>query len=94
MNIAVAGIMGRYPYGGVQWCSLMYLEGLRALGHDVWYVEDTGECNYDPVANTLVTDPQYALDAIGRTLAAAGFGERRCYIDYTGRHHGMTERVV
>jgi hypothetical protein len=54
-------------------------------------VEDTGECNYDPVANTLATDPQYALDAIGRTLGAAGFGERWCYIDYTGRHHGMTE---
>ena len=30
----------------------MYLLGLRALGHDVFYIEDTGECVYDPVQNT------------------------------------------
>jgi hypothetical protein len=91
MRIAVAGIMGRHPYGGVQWCSLMYLKGLRALGHDVWYLEDTGECNYDPEANTLATDPAYALRTIAHALESAGLHDRWCYIDYTGRHHGMTE---
>src|SRR5439155_991455 len=91
MRIVVAGIMGRYPYGGVQWCSLMYLKGLRQLGHEVWYLEDTGECNYDPEANTLATDPAYALGTLARALEPAGFGDRWCYIDYTGRHHGMTE---
>ena len=91
MRIAVAGIMGRYPYGGVQWCSLMYLKGLRQLGHEVWYLEDTGECNYDPEANTLATDPDYALRTIARALEPAGLADRWCYIDYTGRHHGMTE---
>jgi len=91
MRIAVAGIMGRHPYGGVQWCSLMYLEGLRRLGHDVWYLEDTGECNFDPEANTLATDPRYALRTIADALAAAGLANQWCYIDYTGRHHGMTE---
>ena len=91
MRIAVAGIMGRHPYGGVQWCSLMYLEGLRRLGHDVWYLEDTGECNYDPEANTLATDPQYALRTIAAALEAAGLASGWCYIDYTGQHHGMTE---
>ena len=29
----------------------MYLLGLRDLGHEVFYVEDTGECIYDPVQN-------------------------------------------
>ena len=91
MRIALAGIIGRYPYGGVAWCSLMYLLGLRRLGHDVWYLEDTGECNYDPAANTLATDPAYALETIRRTLEPHGFGDRWCYIDYQGRHHGMAE---
>ncbi|HET6810036.1 MAG TPA: hypothetical protein VFH50_03405 [Acidimicrobiales bacterium] len=91
MKIALAGIIGRYPYGGVAWCSLMYLLGLRRLGHDVWYLEDTGECNYDPVANTLATDPSYALETIHRTLQPHGFGDRWCYIDYQGGHHGMSE---
>ena len=43
MRILFAGIIARYPFGGVTWCSLMYLLGLRALGHDVFYIEDTGE---------------------------------------------------
>jgi hypothetical protein len=33
MRILFAGIIARYPFGGVTWCSLMYLLGLRALGH-------------------------------------------------------------
>ena len=48
MKVLLAGIIARYPYGGVTWCSLMYLLGLRALGHEVLYIEDTGECIYDP----------------------------------------------
>ena len=52
MKILFAGIIARYPFGGVTWCSLMYLLGLRALGHEVFYIEDTGECIYDPVQNT------------------------------------------
>ena len=51
MKVLVAGIIARYPYGGVTWCSLMYLLGLRALGHEVLYIEDTGECIYDPEQN-------------------------------------------
>jgi hypothetical protein len=47
----LAGIIARYPFGGVTWCSLMYLLGLRDLGHEVFYVEDTGECIYDPIQN-------------------------------------------
>ena len=30
MRILFAGIIARYPFGGVTWCSLMYLLGLRA----------------------------------------------------------------
>ena len=90
MNIVFAGIIGRYPYGGVAWCSLMYLLGLRRLGHHVWYLEDTGECNYDPAANTLAMDPHYALSFIQSCLEPYGFGDRWCYIDYAGGYHGHT----
>ena len=37
----------------------MYLLGLRDLGHEVFYVEDTGECIYDPVQNARTEDPGY-----------------------------------
>ena len=69
MKILVAGIIARYPFGGVTWCSLMYLLGLRALGHDVFYIEDTGECVYDPEQNTRSTDPAYGTSYIQRALA-------------------------
>jgi hypothetical protein len=88
MNIILAGIIGRYPCGGVGWCSLMYLLGLRRLGHRVWYLEDTGECNYDPVANTIATEPDYAVDFIRACLEPFGLGEQWCYVDYRGKYHG------
>jgi hypothetical protein len=88
MNIILAGIMGRYPYGGVAWCSLMYLLGLRELGHRVWYLEDTGECNFDPSANTVAIEPGYALNFIRSCLAPFGLAERWCYVDYRGEYHG------
>ena len=90
MNIILAGVMGRYPYGGVGWCALMYLLGLRQLGHRVHYFEDTGECNFDPVGNTLAVAPDYALSFIRSALEPHGFGDHWCYIDYRTRHYGKT----
>lgn len=80
--------MGRYPYGGVGWCSLMYLLGLKRLGHQVWYLEDTGECNFDPVANTLATEAGYATNFVNESLTPYEFGDKWCYIDYKGNYHG------
>jgi hypothetical protein len=91
MRIVLAGIIGRYPWGGVTWCSLMYLLGLKKLGHEVYYLEDTCECNYDPSIDAIATDPKYALDYIDRSLSPFEFGDRWCYVDYTGKHHGIGE---
>ena len=54
----------------------MYLLGLRALGHEVFYVEDTGECIYDPEKNALSLEPSYGVDYIQRTLETFGLGNR------------------
>lgn len=94
MRIVFAGIIGRYPWGGVSWCSLMYLLGLRKLGHDVFYLEDTLECNYDPEKNTIAEDPAYALTYIQDTLQPFGLGDAWCYVDYLGRHHGRTQEAL
>jgi hypothetical protein len=94
MKILVAGIIARYPFGGVTWCSLMYLLGLRALGHDVFYIEDTGECPYDPVANALATDPSYGTAHIQRSLEPFGLGDRWAYVNYDGTYHGRTAADV
>ena len=43
MIIIIAGTIGRSVTGGQTWANLHYLLGLRALGHDVYYLEDVGQ---------------------------------------------------
>jgi hypothetical protein len=93
VNIILAGIMGRYPYGGVAWCSLMYLHGLMQLGHKVWYLEDMAECNFDPLENALSKDPAYALSFIRSSLEPYGLADRWCYVDWKQEYHGFTHEV-
>jgi hypothetical protein len=94
MKILFAGIIARYPFGGVTWCSLMYLLGLRALGHEVFYIEDTGECVYDPVQNTRATDPSYGTSYINAALDPYGLGDRWSFVNYDGRYHGRSVEDV
>jgi hypothetical protein len=94
VRILFAGIIARYPFGGVTWCSLMYLLGLRALGHEVFYIEDTGECVYDPVANTRATDPSYGTSYIHDALAPYGLGDRWSFVNYDGSYHGTSADAV
>ena len=94
MKILFAGIIARYPFGGVTWCSLMYLLGLRALGHEVFYIEDTGECVYDPVQNTRATDPGYGTTYIHDALEPFGLGDRWAFVNYDGSYHGQSADAV
>jgi len=94
VRILFAGIIARYPFGGVTWCSLMYLLGLRALGHEVFYIEDTGECVYDPVLNTRATDPAYGTSYIHAALEPFGLGDRWAFVNYDGSYHGRSAADV
>jgi hypothetical protein len=42
VKIIFAGTIGRSGLGGQAWASLQYLLGFRALGHDIFYLEDCG----------------------------------------------------
>ena len=65
----------------------MYMLGLRRLGHQVWYLEDTAECNLDLITGNQGTDPRYALEFIQSTLQPYDLGHKWCYIDYLGRNY-------
>jgi hypothetical protein len=93
-RLVLAGIVGRYPVGGVTWCALQYIAGFQRLGYDVFYLEDTGECNFDPIQNAIATDPAYALDYIRRQLALVGLEDSWAYVDYEGGYHGKTQAQV
>jgi hypothetical protein len=75
-RVVVLGIVGRSPLAGVAWQALHYLEGFRRLGHDVYYVEDTGLWSYDPQANTFTDDGRYASAYLRRLLGRHGFDGR------------------
>src|SRR5213083_1726251 len=94
MRILFAGIIARYPFGGVTWCSLMYLIGLRALGHEVFYIEDTGECVYDPVLNTRSTVPAVGTRYIADALEPFGFANKWAFVNYDGSYHGRSAEEV
>ena len=79
-RLLVLGMMGRTPFAGVAWQVLQYLEGFRRLGHDVYYIEDTGDWPYDPEQNTITADPSYTVAYIARLMPRCGMHDRWAYV--------------
>jgi hypothetical protein len=46
MTVIFAGTIGRSGLGGQAWAVLQYLLGFRALGHEVFYLEDCGRSSW------------------------------------------------
>lgn len=75
-RIVLLGAMAQMPFAGVAWQVLHYLEGLRRLGHEVTYVEDTATWPYDPERDTVTDDARPAARRLERILDRTGFGGR------------------
>src|SRR5213080_1060084 len=92
LRIIVLGYVVRGPVGGMVWSNLQFLMGLARLGHDVYFVEDSGDspwCCYDPVRHVTDADPSYGLQFASHAFERIGFGERWAYYDaHTSRWHG------
>lgn len=95
-KIIVAGILFWFPLAGVTYQFLHYLIGLRRLGYDPYYVEDSGRWVYDPRSNDLVSDASANIAAIAPILAAYGFADRWAFRGHYpgGRCYGMTEARI
>ncbi|MGE3537687.1 MAG: glycosyltransferase family 1 protein [Candidatus Tectimicrobiota bacterium] len=92
LRLVVTGLAATYPFGGVFWDYMQYFLGLHRLGHDVWYIEDTGKWCYDPRACTFVEDGSANAQYLARqlTLLAPELRERWFYRDPTGQTFGRT----
>ena len=92
LRIAVTGLAATYPFGGVFWDYMQYLLGLFRLGHDVWYIEDTGKWCYDPRACTFVEDGSSNARLLVQQieLLEPALRERWFYRDGTGRTFGRS----
>jgi len=92
-KIIVFGILFWYPLAGVTYQFLHYLIGLRRLGYDPFYIEDSGRWVYDPRLNDLSPDASGNVDAVAPVLQAHGFGDRWSFRgNYPGgQSYGMTD---
>jgi hypothetical protein len=94
-KILVLHLAGQYPLAGVLWQALHYLVGLRELGHDVYYAEESGAPPYDPRANSIVADPTYNVTCLQQTLERFGFADRWVYWDQSAdRYYGLSRHQL
>ena len=99
LRVLVGAYVVRGPMGAMTWHYLQYALGLRALGHEVHVVEDSGDdpwsC-WDPVRGTNDEDPTYGLAYATDAYARVGLGDRWAYFDaHTGAWRGpASDRIA
>jgi hypothetical protein len=83
MRIVVLGYVVRGPLGGMTWHYLHYLLGLSALGHDVYFAEDSDDAPfcYDPSRDATDANPAYGLAYADETFRRLGLESRWAYYD-------------
>jgi hypothetical protein len=83
MRIILSGTIGRSGLGGQAWAVLQYLLGLRALGHEVYYLEDCGRSSWVYIweKEDWTHELEYPARHVHACLAPFGLGERWIYRD-------------
>jgi hypothetical protein len=92
LRIVVTGLVAQYPLGGVTWDYLQYPLGLARMGHDVYYLEDSGQWPYDPVEGGLARRPDRNARYVAHVMERFGLGERWAYrFPWQSQWFGMPE---
>lgn len=83
MNIIFAGTIGRSGLGGQAWAGLQYLLGLRALGHEIVYLEDCGKSSWVFIweKEDWTHELDYPAAYVHACLDPFGLGKRWIYRD-------------
>jgi hypothetical protein len=100
-KVIVFGILFWYPLAGVTYQFLHYLIGLRRLGWDVYYVEDSGRLVYNADAFEFTTDPLPNIGMVAPVLEKYGFAGHWAFRERSGpegiipgKVHGMSENEL
>jgi len=83
MKIIFSGTIGLSGLGGQAWAVLQYLLGLRALGHEVYYLEDCGKSSWVYVweKEEWTHELDYPAAYVHACLEPFGFGGNWIYRD-------------
>jgi hypothetical protein len=85
LRIVVTGLIAQHPtLGGVAWDYAQYAIGLARLGHEVYYIEDSGQWPYnldggESGEDWVAQDPAKNLEHLRRVLAPHGLEDRWAY---------------
>jgi hypothetical protein len=95
-KIIVSGILFWYPLAGVTFQFLHYLLGLRRLGYDAYYVEDSGRYVYDPLLNDTTPEADRNVQTVAAVLEAHGFAGKWAFRGAYpgGKCFGMSEAAL
>ena len=92
LRIVVGGYIGLLPAGGITWDYVQYPAGFAALGHDVFYVEDTRLWPIYQPAGSNWGDASASVEHLKSVMDAFGLKDKWVYRDEaSGRCFGMTE---
>src|SRR5213080_1306581 len=78
-RIIVMGFMGTMPIAGVIWQHIHYIVGLRRLGHDVYFIEDSARLPYNPETFEVTDEFDYAAKVLARLARDFDFKNRWAY---------------
>ena len=83
MTIVFSGTIGRSGLGGQAWAGLQYLLGLRALGHEIVYLEDCGKSSWVYIweKEDWTHELDYPAAYVRACLEPFGLGDRWIYRD-------------
>lgn len=79
LRVVVTGLIAQYPLGGLTWHYLQYVLGLARLGHDVYYVEDSGQWPYNPIEVGGGQNCTYNVNYLAGVMSRFGLAEKWSY---------------
>lgn len=92
LKIVVGGFIGLFPTGGATWDYLQYPLGLKLLGHEVYYVEDTMLYPVYQTAGEKWDDCSFGVAYLKKAMEEVGLENNWAYRDVaSGKIFGMSE---
>jgi hypothetical protein len=89
----VGGLLAQYPLGGVSWDYIQYPVGLAAAGHDVYYIEDTGQWPFDPTEDGVSKGCDFNVAYLKALMERFGLAGRWAYrFPWGDQWFGMSDR--
>jgi hypothetical protein len=92
LRIIVSGLIAQYPLGGVTWDYFQYVLGLARLGHEVYYIEDTGQWPYSPHEGGVSEGCKFNVDYLAGLMQRFGLEDRWAYrFPWQNQWFGLSE---